>query len=128
MMQSVKDLEQIANPEAPVLDVRTLTKIAQEYMNEHDCETLDTQLAPMKKSFRGRGNPNAWSNELLTAVNQCFIKHFYVNNALCDSLFYSEFLDYLTRFMHYCSSVDQVLIEDKACPLYSREYFTYAML
>ena len=128
MVQSVEDLERIANPEAPVLDVRTLTKIAQEYMNEHDREALDTQLAPMEKSFRGRGNPSAWSDELLTAVDQCFIKHFYVNNAPCDSLFYPGHPDYLTRFMHYCSSVDQVLIEDKARPPYSREYFAYAML
>ena len=75
MVQSVEDLEQIANPEAPVLDVRALTKIAQEYMNEHDREALDTQLAPMKKLFHGQGNPSTWLDELLTAVDQCFIKH-----------------------------------------------------
>ena len=53
MMQSVEDLEQIANPEASVLNVRMLTKIAQEYMNKHDHKALNTQLAPMKKSFHG---------------------------------------------------------------------------
>jgi len=128
MVQSVEDLERIANTKKPDLNLDTLKTISIDFMKKHDREALDTQLASMETMFRGRGDPGAWSDELLTQIDQCFIKHFYENNAPCDSLFYPAHADYITRFMKYCNSVDAALQADASRPTHSREYFAYAML
>lgn len=129
MVRSVEDLERMANPTEPPLKLKELENITEEFRGLHDREALDKRLVAMEKAFCQRGDPNAWPDDVLTKIDQCFINNFYVNDAPCDSLFYPSHPSNVTSFMTYRDDVDAVLRDNKSSvPQYARQYFAYAML
>src|ERR1700761_8167170 len=128
MVRSVEDLERIANTEEPPLTLKELMNIREKFKGPHDRKALDKELARMEKGFRRRGDPEIWPEDLLTQIDECFIKHFYVGGAPCDSLFYPSHPSNMTSFMSYCDEVDKILRDHPSPPEHAREYFAYAML
>lgn len=128
MVRSVEDLEHIANPRKPPLDLKTLTEISDAFNEPHDRAKLDEQLTDMDIAFRGRGDPLSWPDDVLTQIDQCFVEHFYASGKPRACLFYPFDKDYMDSFSDYCEGVDKILREDRSCPPFAQEYFVYSML
>ena len=127
MVRSVEDLERLANTRRPPLTLKELMKISNDFRAHKDRKALDELLADMEKEFRGRGNLDIWPDNILTQIDDCFVKHFYVDKVPRDSLFYPSHPENITNFIRYCENVDAILKNDDSSPPYAREYFVYAM-
>jgi len=127
MIESVDILERIANPKKPPMNQTTIEKIKINYMTTMgDTGKMARQLKGMTEAFEDRGDMSSWNADLLTSIDDCFVKIYMVKSEPHPCLFFPHSTDNLNKYVAYCGEVDRVLRETKRpAPQYAREYFAY---
>jgi hypothetical protein len=83
----------------------------------------------MERAFEGRGDPAAWSEDLLLSIDNCFKANYLRDGVPCDSLFFPDHPENHDNFQKYCADVNIILRDNYSSALpYVREYFSYAMM
>jgi hypothetical protein len=122
-------LERMVNPNKPLLSIEQIKEARNDFEHGDDYMRADVKdkLSKMNEQFlQGRGDLNGWPDEVLEAIDECFIESFIIDGEPADYLFYVNSANAMDKFQEYCSKVAQVLIKNKRkLPKYVLEYFTY---
>lgn len=127
MMESITNLERLANPLKPPMSVADLEEVRLTCMDgTFDKEKTSKKLEGMASAFEGRGDLSNWHFSTLDAIDECFVKHYMVNGEVSSALFVPDSVVNLNMFNGYCNGVDEVLrSKTSQRPQYAREYFAY---
>ena|ERR1700761_889009 len=127
-MESVEFLERIANLNEPPMNLEAIHTIRMEFGKPgSDKTTLQNQLRGMERIFiEERGNLALWKPEVLSAIDECFVRHYMLEGDPHASLFAPDNADNLNLFRLYVNDVDKVLrVHSSAAPRYARSYFAF---
>ena len=131
MVESIEILERLANPNVPPLDLEQIETMKRNFKLTHPPskeKSYDAQMNEMEKAFRGRGDVTEWREEILSGIDDIFVKTYKDSNTglISDSLFFPNSPDNYDRFDQYCQEVDQFLRErPDQIPMNAQVYFGY---
>ena len=129
IIEGVDMLECIVNPNKPQMDLTELNTARNDF--EHGTSTMHEELMqkmkPMNKQFlEGQGDLNSWPDEVLKAIDDCFVAFFMEGGKPAAYLFHMEAVVALDKFQKYCDAVACLLKKNKKkLPEYTLEYFTF---
>jgi hypothetical protein len=130
IIESVETLARIANTERPPLEREELMRMRTEFMTTSDPakeKKLRAKMKAMKDAFGGgRGDLSSWGPDVLTEIDNCFVKAYLVKGEPHPCLFFPQSPENMNKFLTYCGEVDVILRQrSKNVPVYAKEYFAY---
>jgi hypothetical protein len=129
MTESVQILELLANEKAPPIERQRLQKIRADFGKDGvDKKKLRDELSRsgIAQAFRGRGRLDKWPVNVLNSIDDCFEKHFMVQEGISGWAFVQNSGKNLDAFTEYCTGVDRILATySDTVPRYAREWFAY---
>lgn len=128
LVESVKTLERLANPEQPPLSKAVIEKAHNDCVGGNmTVEDLAAKTEEMRKAFRKRGDPSMWKEDVLEKLDKCFRKH-YLENGELKGIFLFPSAESISKFNVYYSDVDNIFKDNyDTVPTHTCTYFAYAM-
>ena len=114
------------------MDLKAIKAMREDLEHEDDAIVNDLieKMVPVRTKFRrGRGNLQAWTPEVLAAIDKCFVDIYVSDDEPIPILFCFRgsregAIEALDTFRSYYDAVDDILVKHKSTvPPYAREYF-----